>query len=204
MLKRVATFVAKLGLLYLLFLIVWADIVLMMVTVPRLILDMQPFLQVSGLVLVVATALSAKAKSRSPLLWATFCLAYTSVFVFFSHYAFALFLFLFIAGAVSFLYRNRFTEPLLVLLPIISGAWLFLTLIYSSYFVGWAYYVTGQKDLFASLHQGFASLNVGYLYIGNVLPFMVLYFLAKRGHVKLYAIYRALSPNPSVNTDAPR
>jgi len=113
-------------------------------------------------------------------------LAYCSVFLVFSAYATVLMTVLLVVAAIHFLLRNRFTEPLLALLPIVAGAWVFLSAVYQPIFVGWASYVTGHLNYFGSVIEGLVTLKGQAIQALIVLPPMVMYFLAKRGYVRLY------------------
>ena len=46
---------------------------------------------------------------------------------------------------MNFLYRNRFTEPMLVILLVITGAWLFIRLVYHPYMAGWVIYYRWER-----------------------------------------------------------
>lgn len=114
-------------------------------------------------------------------------LAYCSVFLVFDRYATVLMATLMVVAAIHFLLRNRFTEPVLVLLPIVTGAWVFLSVVYQPFLVGWANYVTGRLTYVGALIEGLASLKEQSFQALIVVPLMAMYFLAQRCYVRLYA-----------------
>src|SRR5690606_1594192 len=99
-----------------------------------------------------------KTRSRAPLLWAAFCLGFSALYLHADFYDYLDYLVvgLFLAAGINYLYRNRITEPLLILLPLMSGAWLFLQLIYCPYMPIWI----ARKSSVISLSEGL-SLGVG-------------------------------------------
>jgi hypothetical protein len=95
--------------------------------------------------------------------------------------------FTFLVGTINFLFRNRITEPLLVLLPVCAGAWLYLSFIYQPSLVAWATVSAGKNDLASVLHSVFGDSSTNLVMMAIVVvPSAVLYFLGKHGYVRLY------------------
>ncbi|RLM48460.1 hypothetical protein DVK06_18075, partial [Halorubrum sp. Atlit-28R] len=91
--------------------------------------------------------------------------------------------FFLVIGAISFVYRNKVTEPFLVLLPIIAAGRLFLEYVYSVNFVSWAYYITGQKTLGDAIFEGLMLANDQGIQIALAAPIFLMYFLGKQSYM---------------------
>lgn len=102
---------------------------------------------------------------------------------------------LMVVAAIHFLHRSRFTEPLLVLLPIVAGAWVFLSIVYQPFFVGWANYISGRQNYAGSIIEGLVSLKDQSIQALIVLPPMAMYFLAKRSYKGYLHRVFAMRPN---------
>jgi hypothetical protein len=192
MVKQVAIFVLKAVLLYAMFPFVWVGLTLFAVSLPRSIFEIRPFFMAAAFVVAVAAAISFTVKSKTPILWALFCVAYSAVFVVFALDSLALIALCLVIGAISFLYRSKITEPFLVLLPIIAGAWLFLQFVYGFFLVAWANFTAMQKGLGDSLFRGALSLEYQAMQFALVIPLLTLYFLGKHSYVKLCPILKSL------------
>lgn len=192
MLKKIAVFSAKAFVLYLALIVLWIDRVLFETAIPRHFFDQRPFIQSVMLVLAISAAISVAIRSKTPFIFAALCLAYSAFLFVFQRQA-SLFIALFcVLAAISFLWRNRFTEPLLVMLPVIAGAWVFLCLAYLPYLVGWANYVTGRNDLAGSILEGFRSAKDQIIPALIMLPVTVMHLLGKHRYVELYSILKSL------------
>lgn len=190
--QQAAIFVMKAVLLYLMLPLLWMDITLFGAAIPKYFFEKQPFFMAAILVAVIAATISIIRKSTTPILWAVFVIAYSAVFFVSLFPSLALIAICLAIGAVSFLYRSRFTEPFLVLLPIIAGAWLFLQFVYGFSLVAWANYITGQRSLVDSLFQGVLVLNDQAMQIAIIVPLITMYLLGKHSYVKLYPIFKSL------------
>lgn len=194
MLKKILVFVAKAFVIYLAAIVLWIDLVLLHVALPKYIFEQRPFVHAAILVIAVSTAMSVGTKSKTPVVFTTICVAYSAFFYTYLHLV-TLFIGLFCAIAtVSFFYRNRFTEPLLVMLLVIAGVWVFTSLIYTSYFVGWANYITGQKDFGGSVLEGLLSAKDQAASVLLIVPILLMYFLGKHSYVRLYGVLAQAFP----------
>ena len=178
---------AKVLLLYLAAPFLWGDLVLMHTALPRLLFEERPFVLSVLFCVVLAAAISIGRRSKLPMLLTVCVLAYCPVFLVFDFYATVLMAALMVVAVIHFLRRNRYTEPLLVLLPVVAGAWVFLSVVYQPFFVGWANYVTGRLNYVGSVIEGLVSLKEQSIQALIVLPPMAMYFLAKRSYVSLCA-----------------
>lgn len=172
--------------------LLWIDITLFGGAIPKYFFEKQPFFIAATFVAVIAATTSIIRKSKTPILWAVFVIAYSGVFFVSLLPSLTLITICLAIGAVSFLYRSRFTEPFLVLLPIIAGAWLFLQFVYGFSLVAWANYITGQRSLVDSLFQGVLILNDQAMQIAIIVPLITMYLLGKHSYVKLYPIFKSL------------
>ena len=192
MVKQVAIFSLKVALLYVMFPFVWISMILFATALPKSIFEIQPFFMAVAFVVTVAAAISFTVKSKTPILWALFCVAYSVVFIVFALDSLALIALCLVIGAISFLYRSKITEPFLVLLPIIAGAWLFLQFVYGLFLVTWANYLAMQKGLGDSLFRGALSLEYQAMQFSLVVPLLAMYFLGKHSYVKLQLFFQSL------------
>jgi hypothetical protein len=192
MVKQVAIFILKAVLLYVMFPLVWVDLTLFGVSIPRYTFGIQPFFMAVAFVVAVAAAISFTIKSKTPILWTLFCVAYSAIFIVFALDSLALIALCLVVGAISFLYRSKITEPFLVLLPIIAGAWLFLQFVYVFFFVTWANFMAMQKGVGDSLFRGALSLEYQAMQFALVIPLLAMYFLGKHSYVKLYPFFKSL------------
>ena len=101
------------------------------------------------------------------------------------------------AGCFNALCRQSFTEPLLAALPIVAGAWVFLTLIYLPFSLAWVNFATGRMGYFASAIEGIGSLKVQSIQALMVVPLTRCAFSCKEAYVFLFVWARSLRPNPS-------
>lgn len=195
--NQILVVIIKLALLYVAVPLLLVDLILIQTAVPRLNFEAQPYLYSSLPVLVVALAISGMIKSKTPILWAVFCLLYSAVFfpqqmhaaVFGVRFSIVTLLiaFTFLVGTVNFLFRNRITEPMLVLLPVCAGAWLYLSFIYQPSLVAWATVSAGKHDVASALFSVFGDTSANLLLMAIVvIPSAVLYFLGKHEYVRLY------------------
>lgn len=192
--KKIAFFLVRAFVAYVALILLWIDLTLFEVALPHYIFERQPFVQAALLVIAISGAISAAIKSRTPVVFTALCVGYSG-FVFMYVPLVAWFIALFgLIAAINFLFRNRITEPLLAILPVIIGAWAFLSSAYAPYFVGWAYYVTGNKDLLGSIVEALHSARDQMLPTVAMLPVLVMYFLGKRHYEKLMPIFLRVLP----------
>lgn len=190
--KKTTLFLAKLLVLYLMLIALFIDRVLFATALPRLIFEQQPFVQSAVFTLATSGVISIVTRSKTPVIFTSLCLAYSSLFYIFTFQS-APFIALFcIAATVNFLYRNKITESLLVMLLIISGVWIFISFIYPSYLTGWANYVLGHKDFFSSILEGISATKHLIFSTFIVIPVVGMYFLGKHSYVKLYSTLKSL------------
>ena len=196
----------KFGLLYLALPFLLVDLGLIQSSLAKLNFVSEPFVHCAIVVMAIGATISLAAKSRIYVLWVIACLLFSAFF--FAHDVLGLYLdrfsvctlimaALFVFGAVNFLYRNKITEPLLVLLPICSGAWLFWSLIYNPYFVAWVSRVRNHMSLEASFFEALRAwpTHLETLAIG-VIPMMVIYVFGNRSyeHFSLYWKLKSRTP----------
>ena len=199
MVKQAAIAVGKLLALYLAIPFLWVDLVLMYTAIPRFLFIERAFVLSVLLVVLGAAAISIRLGSKLPMLFAVLCLTYSSVFLVAPLYSVALVGLLIVAAAIHFVHANRVTEPLLAPIPMVAGAWIFLTLIYLPSSLCWANYATDRMGYFASAIEGIGSLKVQSIQALIVVPLLVMYFLAKKGHIRLLVWARSLRPNLSLH-----
>lgn len=198
--KQIIVSLIKIALLYLALPLLLVDLILIQTAVPRLIFNLQPFLYSSLFVLVIAVVISYVSKSKLPIILAVACLLYSIAF--FASLSYSVILkvpfsaitlliaLTFLVGAINFLYRNKITEPLLALLPVCAGAWLFVSYIYYPSLVAWATYSAGRKNVASVLLGMFGDLSTNLLMMAIVVvPTMIMYFLGKHGYAKVYQYY---------------
>jgi hypothetical protein len=176
-LKLVLVVLGKLAFLYLMTVIISITVILLQVALPRIVFETEPLLHAAALVLLIAAGIALKTKSRTPLLWAIFCLGYSSLYIDFYGYLEVFIIVLSIAAGINYIYRNRITEPLLVLLPVLTGGWLFLQLIYMPYAMIWITMKTGY-DISFGIEQIWTSLLIS--------PLILMYLLGKRYYKDIY------------------
>lgn len=188
-LKLVLVALGKLAVLYFMALLIWIDVVLLHTAWPRMLFEVEPFLHAAALLTSGATLVSLKAKSRAPMLWAIFSIGFSSLYIpdagFYGYLEFFV-IALSAAAGINFLYRNRITEPLLVLLPILTVGWLFLQLVYTPYVLVWVSMKTGYMSVSEAISRG---LSIDQLWVALlVVPLMLMYLLGKHGynHIRQY------------------
>jgi hypothetical protein len=193
MLKYTFYFFLKLLFLYLSFGLYTAVLILIDVGMPLVLFVAEPFIHVSSAVIILGAIVSLKIRSMAPLLWTVFWalfavallhipLRYVGIFI-------SIFLF---AGAINYLYRNKFTEPLLVFLPIIAGALFLIQPVYNHYLGVWAYFETGVTTF-----AGYSAKEIVVKMVFQsllVVPIFVLYFLGKRSYLKLSPLFQRSPP----------
>ena len=185
LIKATLVLLLKLALLWLVLPLVVIDLILLQVSMPRLAgFDWQPFLGAAAVALVLA-ALAA----RELLLVTT--LAILAAGVAFLHGSalydpgFAALLgVLLIPAAFNFLYRNRVTEPMLALLPVLVLAYLFVSVLYGGAFILWVWAVAGWP-LRGEPWQFVEVLLESSLAFSLMLPFSLMYLLGKHCHAPL-------------------
>jgi hypothetical protein len=193
MLKHAFYFFLKLLFLYLTLGVYLVDAVVIQYSMPKVIFIPEPFIHVSSVVIILGALVCLKMRSIIPLLWTIFWVLFVVALMetWWRYLGIFFTIFLF-TGAINYLYRNRFTEPTLVFLPIIAGALFLLKPVYFYYLGVWAYYETGI-DSFKddTILQTMIEMGLQTLF---VLPFMVMYFLGKHGYIKLIPLWRKLRP----------
>jgi hypothetical protein len=191
--KQAAIVIGKILALYLVVPFLWVDLVLMVTALPRILFVERALVFSVLLVVLVAAAISIWFRSKVPMLFAVFALAYGFVFLVGSLYSVAFVGLLMLVAAIHFVRANRFTAPLLVLLPIVAGAWAFLNLIYLPLLVGWANHATGGMTFAESVIEGIRLLKVQFFQALMVAPLLIMHFLAKKSYVNLFVWVRSLS-----------
>ena len=197
MVKQAAIVIGKLLALYLAIPLLSVDLILMYTAIPRFLFLERAFVLSVLLIVLGAAAISMRLRSKLPMLFAVLCLSYSSVFLVVPPYSVALVGLLMLVAAIHFVHANRFTEPLLAAIPMVAGAWVFLSLIYLPFSLGWANYATERMSYFASFMEGISSLKIQSIQALIVVPLLVMYFLAKKCHIRLFVWARSLRPNPS-------
>lgn len=187
MLRIIMVVLAKAVVLYLALTILMVDLVLLEAAIPRYsTFEQPPFFQSAGLVMVIATGLSIVFRSRTPAVFAAVCLAYSALFFIFGQQVTWFIALVSAVAAISFFYRNKITEPVLALLPVIVGAWVFISFIYLPYFVWWIYYVVGQKGFLGAASEGLRTMQEQIIPTLMIFPVAVMYFLGKQ-HYRVFA-----------------
>ena len=197
MAKQAAIIIGKLLALYLAIPFLWVDLVLIYTAIPRFLFLERAFALSVLFVILGAATISIRVHSKMPMLFALLCLSYSGALLAVSDYSVALLGLLILLAAIHFVYANRFTEPLLAALPVVAGAWAFLSLIYLPFSIGWVHYATGQAGYLESAMQGVVSLKIQSIQALMAAPLLVMYFLAKKSYVRLYRWARLLRPNPA-------
>lgn len=188
MTKKIIGFLAKAFITYVALVILLMDLTLFEAAIPRYIFEKQPFIHSAALAIAVAAIASMLLRSRTPVIFVAMCIGYSAfVFVYIQYAAW----FIAICGlvaAISFLFRNKITEPFLVLLLVIAGAWAFISSVYIPYFVGWANYVTGHNDFFGSVIEAIRAAFDQIIPTLALMPVLVMYFLGKQSYLKLLPV----------------
>jgi hypothetical protein len=199
MLKRVFGGVLRLGVLYLLLPLLLIDLILIQTAVPRLLFQWQPFVVAALIWLAIFSAAAYRRRSRTPLIWGFVSLAYAGAFfasltytVFIADRGFTgiplLIAFAFLAGAINFLYRNRFSEPFLILLPTCAAAWVFIVLLYQPCLVAFAVWLAGKQSVLQVLMEIFGDVTTnGVMLAIVVLPAAAMYAMGKHLYLGAYA-----------------
>lgn|GEM_PF-3502392 len=188
----------RLALLYLLLPLLLIDLILIQTAWPRLLFDWRPFAVAATVWAAIFGFIAYRYQSRKPLIWGDISLIYAALFfvasvrpvvtvgVNFSSITLMI-AFAFLAGVLSFLYRNRYSEPLLVLLPICALAWSFLFLLHQPCFVVWAILASGTGDMSDALRIVFDEATTSAITLAVVVfPTMLMYFLDKHTYVNAY------------------
>lgn len=188
----------RLALLYLLIPLLLIDLILIQTALPRLLFDWRPFAVAATVWASIFCFIAYRYQSLKPLIWGGFSLVYAALFfiasvrpvvtvgVSFSGITLMI-AFAFLAGALNFMYRNRYSEPLLVLLPICALAWSFMVLLHQPCLVAWATWVAGRQDLLETLLSVFGDFSTNAVMLAIVaLPTMAMYFLGKHAYVDAY------------------
>lgn len=193
-----AVFAGKLCVLYLAQIALTITVVLMQTALPRAFFQTTPFVAASCGVIACGLIISRLKKSKTPLLATVFSVAlatfafthtgssYVPLMPFKLSHAALFVLFFSAVAAINYLYRNRFTEPLLVILPIYAGAWLFLLAIYEFAFIVWARAAVGQLDAATLGNEALASLKLLPAKVAIMLPVLLFYALGKHAHRPLF------------------
>jgi hypothetical protein len=188
----------RLVLLYLLFPLLLIDLILIQTALPRLLFDWRPFAVAALLWAAIFVFIAYRYQSRKPLVWCGISLIYAAIFFVGSAHSVVkvgvnfssvtlLIAFAFMAGAISFLHRNRYSEPLLVLLPTCALAWMFIVLLHQPCLVAWAVWVAGKQDVLEVLLSMFGDVSTNAVMLAIVvLPTMVMYLLGKHAYVDAY------------------
>ena len=186
--KKIGIVLAKLVVLYLALVVLLVDFVLLMIAFPRILSEQQPFIQSAAITLLISAVVSVIRRSRTPVLFVVFCIAYSALAIRANVYhLIALLAFFCAVAAANFLYRNKVTEPLLVMLLVITGAWVFTHFVHLPYAVGWVYFVAGKRDFLGALGEGLAAVPDQMLVISLMAPALAMYFLGKHSYVPAYA-----------------
>lgn len=199
--KQAAFFLGKVLAICLVAPLLWVDLILMQTALPRILFVERAFVLSVLLVVLGAAAISLHYRSKLPMLFAVLSLMYSLVFLSVVPYAVAFVGLLMLVAAIHFIHNNRFTEPLLVLLPITAGAWVFLSMVYLPFLNGWVYYATNRMSYLGSGIEAIGSLNVQSLQALIAVPLLFMFFIAKKGYIKIFIWAGSLRPNPSVKRD---
>ena len=191
-LKKAAVFLVKAFVIYLALIVLWIDMVLFEAAIPGYIFKQQPYIQSAALALTISAAISVAIRSKTPIIFTAICLAYSAFYFVFPHQVTSFIAFFCVVAAISFIYSNKITEPLLAVLLVIAGAWVFICFVYPPYLVAWANYITGRKDLGSSIFECVGTVKDQFIPTLTMLPVVVMYFLGKRSYVKLYTILKSL------------
>ena len=202
--RTAAVLAIKLAALFFLYKLLAIDLIFINLAVTHLSFVRTPFIHVAASLLIVSVIASIISKSTTPLIWTASVLVYTATFFVASRYATTLITLLTAVAAVNFIYRNRYTEPVLIVLPIVAAAWIFLTLIYLPYLVGWTAYVTQHQDLTGSISAGFAAIKVEFITALIITPVLVMYYLGKHHHRELYSPLMTLRSALGLQNASPR
>lgn len=192
MLKKIAVFLAKALVIYLALIVLWIDLVLFEAAIPGYFFEQQPYIQSAALALTISAAISIAIRSKTPIIFTAVCLAYSAFFFMFLHQVTSFIALFCVVAAISFFYKNKITEPLLVVLLVIAGAWVFICFVYPPYLVGWANYVTGRKELGSSIFEGLSTAKDQIIPTLAMFPVVLMYFLGKHSYVKPYSILKSL------------
>lgn len=190
--KKAAIFLAKILVLYLALIVILIDRALFETALPKFIFEQQPFVQSVVFSLAISAAISIVIRSKTPIIFTAFCLAYSIFFCIFPYQTTSFIALFCVVAAVNFLYKNRVTEPLLVMLLIIAGVWVFISLIYPSYLIGWLNYVARHNDLVSSIFEGISAVK--YLTFSSliIIPVIGMYALGKHSYVNIYSALKSL------------
>lgn len=189
--KKTTVFLIKILILYLALIVLLIDRILFETALPRFIFVQQPFLQSAIFTLVISAATSIATRSKTPIIFTAFCLAYSTIFSVFPYQSTTFIALFCLVAAVNFLYRNKITDPLLAILLIIAGVWVFTYFIYPSYLTAWVNYVTGRKDFAHSILEGFDASKDLIFSTLFIIPVVGMYFLGKHSYVRLYSILKS-------------
>lgn len=198
MVKQAAIVIGKLLVLYLAVPFLWVDLILMRTAWPRFLLFERAFVLSVLIVVLGAAAISMRYHSKLPMLFVVLCLSYSSVLLAVNTYSITFVGLLMLVAAIHFVRPSRFTEPLLVVLPIVAGAWVFLSMVYLPFSVGWVSYATGRMSYLESAVEGVGSLKAQSIQALIAAPLLVMYLLAKVRSSHLLVWARSLRPNPAV------
>lgn len=188
MIKKAIVFLAKAFICYVALIVLFVDLILLEAAIPGYVFERQPFIQSAALAMALAATVSIALRSRSPIILAAVCIGYSGFVFVHTQYVVWFVAVCGLLAAINFLFRNKITEPLPNLLLVIAGAWVFLSLVYTPYLVGWAYYVTGDKALVASVAEALRAVRDQVVPALALFPVLIMYFLGKQLHVKLLPI----------------
>jgi len=190
--KKTTVFLAKVLVLYLALIVLLIDRVLFETALPRFIFEQQPFVQSAVFTLAISAAISIAIRSKTPIIFTAFCLAYSTFFCVFPYQSTPFIALFCVVAAVNFLYKNKITDPLLVILLVIAGVWVFISFIYPSYLTGWVNYVAGRKDFSNSIFEGFGAAKDLIFSTLIIIPVVGMYFLGKHSYVRFYSVLKSL------------
>lgn len=198
-LKQVAIFICQIFALYVLLRVSQIGFVLMQIAWPRYLFEGYALPFSVLLVLALSIAASMRYKTNLPVLYAIACLMYAGGFLFSGIYPFAIAGIVMVIASFHSVFPSRFTKPALVLLPVIAGAWIFLTLIATPITYAWLIHLVKKSGGTSS----FCDLLIATL-SGAVLvtPLVLIYLIANRRYVTVFHWLRGLRPNPTVEGDA--
>lgn len=190
--RQIFHLLLKVLVLYLIYPLYVIMLTIIQINIPMIYFVREPFIHVSVLVIVLGSAISLKLRSKTPMIWSIFCVAFSGMFFLHKNYIGALIAFFLITGAINFIYRNKFTEPLLVFLPIISGSLMLVSPVYSNYLGVWGSFVAGINAFEGTTIQ---ELVIRALFqTAIVIPIMAMYFLGNHSYVGLHSIVQCLRP----------
>lgn len=190
LIKATLALLLKLALLWLVLPLTMIDLIFLWFRMPNLAgFDWPPFLGAAAFALILSALVAWRYAARE--LLEVSALAILAAGVAFLHGSalygpgFAVLLgATLLPAALNFLYRNRITEPMLALLPVVVLAYLFVNVLYGGAFILWVWAVT-DWPLWDEPWRFVEMLLESSLAFALMLPFSLMYLLGKHCHAPL-------------------